>query len=62
MITVRPTKVEYIVIQPINPVTNDDIQDDLVDKLKDLVFRGYIILSSAGSSDGAVHYVLVKNY
>ena len=56
----KPEKVEYIVVQPIDRVTNDAIQDELVDKVKDLLLDGYKLISASGSHDGSVHYILIK--
>jgi hypothetical protein len=52
--------IQYVVIQPFATITRDPIQDDLVDRLKDLILEGYKISASTASLDGAVHYVLIR--
>ena len=54
------TDIQYVVIQPFATITRDPIQDDLVNRLKELLLDGYSISASTASLDGAVHYVLIK--
>lgn len=56
----KPKSVEYVIVQPLDRVTNDAIQDALVDRLKNLMLDGYVIVAAAGSLDGSIHYVLTK--